>query len=182
MYHQLISEQRSQIFALLQKKTARKEIADIVGISQSTLSREIKRNSTPSGKYIWTKAHDMAMQRRKSTVTNAKLSDELVWRIKEYITKNFPNEPEREALIKLIYPHLNGDNRADSIKKAVSQMGMTCEARKEICEYTGYIRTKLTGHSSGSGRAKHIYHIVISPKKGMDSLTLEYQILEDTEN
>ena len=86
MYHQLISEQRSQIFALLQKKTARKEIADIVGISQSTLSREIKRNSTPSGKYIWTKAHDMAMQRRKSTVTNAKLSDELVWRIKEYIT------------------------------------------------------------------------------------------------
>ena len=88
MYHQLISEQRSQIFALLQKKTARKEIADIVGISQSTLSREIKRNSTPSGKYIWTKAHDMAMQRRKSTVTNAKPSDELVWRIKEYITNN----------------------------------------------------------------------------------------------
>ena len=86
MYHQLISEQRSQIFALLQKKTARKEIADIVGISQSTLSREIKRNSTPSGKYIWTKAHDMAMQRRKNTVTNAELSDELVWRIKEYIT------------------------------------------------------------------------------------------------
>ena len=86
MYHQLISEQRSQIFALLQKKTARKEIADIVGISQSTLSREIKRNSTPSGKYIWMKAHDMVMQRRKRTLTNAKLSDELVWRIKEYIT------------------------------------------------------------------------------------------------
>ena len=28
----------------------------------------------------------MVMQRRKRTVTNAKLSDELVWRIKEYIT------------------------------------------------------------------------------------------------
>ena len=71
MYHQLISEQRSQIFALLQKKIGRKEIAAIVGISQSTLSREIKRNSTSSGKYIWTKAHDMAMQRRKRTVKNA---------------------------------------------------------------------------------------------------------------
>ena len=34
MYHQLILEQRSQIFALLQKKTARKDIADIVGIKQ----------------------------------------------------------------------------------------------------------------------------------------------------
>ena len=85
-YHQLTSEQRSQIFALLQKKTGRKEIAAIVGISQSTLSREIKRNSTPSGKYIWTKVHDMAMQSRKRTVKNTRLSDELVWRIKEYIT------------------------------------------------------------------------------------------------
>ena len=65
-----------------------KKNADIVGISQSTLSREIKRNSTPSGKYIWTEAHDMAMQCRKSMVTNAKLSDELVWRIKEYITND----------------------------------------------------------------------------------------------
>ncbi len=88
MYHQLISEQRSQIFALLQKKIARKEIAAIVGISQATLSREIKRNSTPSGKYIWTKAHDMAMQRRERTGTNSKLSDELVWRIKEYIVND----------------------------------------------------------------------------------------------
>ena len=102
--------------------------------------------------------------------------------IKEYITKIFPNEPEKEALSKLIYAHLDGDNRADSIKKAVSQMGMTCEVGKEICVYSGYIRTKLTRHSSGSGRAKRIYHIVISPKKGIDSLALEYQIVEDTEN
>ena len=88
MYKQLTSEQRSQIFALLQKKTARKEIARIVGTSEATLSRELERNSTPSGKYIWTKAHDMAMQRRKRTVKNARLSDELVWRIKEYITND----------------------------------------------------------------------------------------------
>ena len=70
------------------EKDEGKMIAAIVDISQSTLSREIKRNSTPSGKYIWTKAHDMAMQRRKSTVTNARLSDELVWRIKAYITND----------------------------------------------------------------------------------------------
>ena len=52
MYKQLTSEQRSQIFALLQRKCARKEIARIVGISQSTISRELKRNSPRSGKYI----------------------------------------------------------------------------------------------------------------------------------
>ena len=85
MYKQLTSEQRSQIFALLQRKTARKDIARIVGISQSTLSRELKRNSTPSGKYIWCKAHAKAMERRKRSVHNAALAPELVWRIKQLI-------------------------------------------------------------------------------------------------
>ncbi len=32
----------------------------------------------------------MAMQRRKNTVTNAKLSDELVWRIKELLLSGKP--------------------------------------------------------------------------------------------
>ena len=78
MYKQLTSEQRSQIFALLQRKCPRKEIARIVGISQSTLSRELKRNSTRSGKYIWFKAHAKAMERRKRSARNAALAPELV--------------------------------------------------------------------------------------------------------
>ena len=85
MYKQLTSEQRSQIFALLQRKCPRKEIARIVGISQSTLSRELRRNSTPSGKYIWFKAHAKAVERRKRSTRNAALAPELVWRIKQLI-------------------------------------------------------------------------------------------------
>ena len=85
MYKQLTSEQRSQIFALLQRKCPRKEIARIVGISQSTLSRELKRNSAPSGKYIWFKAHDKAMERRKRSTRNAAFAPEVVWRIKQLI-------------------------------------------------------------------------------------------------
>ena len=85
MYKQLTSEQRSQIFALLQRKCARKEIARIVGISQSTLSRELRRNSTRSGKYIWFKTHDKAMERRRRSTRNAALAPELVWRIKQFI-------------------------------------------------------------------------------------------------
>ena len=79
------SEQRSQVFALLQRKSPRKEIARIVGISQSTLSRELKRNGSPSGKYVWFKAHDKAMERRKRSTSNAALAPELVWRIKQAI-------------------------------------------------------------------------------------------------
>ena len=56
-------------------------------------------------------------------------------KIKEYITKTFPNEPEKEALSKMIYAQLSGDKSADNIRKTVSQMGMTCEVEKEICEY-----------------------------------------------
>lgn len=88
MYHQLTSQQRSQIFALLQRKTPRKEIALIVGCSQSTLCRELKRNSTAKGNYLWDKAHAKAMERRKRTTANKKLDEVLVWRIKQMITDN----------------------------------------------------------------------------------------------
>ena len=53
---------------------------------------------------------------------------------------------------------------------------------KKFASIQDILEQKLTGHSSGSGQAKRIYHIVISPKKGMDSLAIEHQIVEDTEN
>ena len=85
MYHQLTSQQRSQIFALLQRKTPKKEIALIVGCSQSTLCRELQRNSTAKGNYLWEKAHAKALERRKRTTSNKKLDSVLVWRIKQMI-------------------------------------------------------------------------------------------------
>ena len=88
MYRQLTSQQRSQIFALLQRRTPRKEIALIVGCSQSTISRELKRNSTDKGNYLWDKAHAKALERRKRTTSNRKLDSVLVWRIKQLIIDN----------------------------------------------------------------------------------------------
>ena len=64
MYKQLTSEQRSQIFAYLQDGIARKIICDRTGISQSTLSRELKRNSGKHGRYTWRLAQQKAMERR----------------------------------------------------------------------------------------------------------------------
>ena len=101
--------------------------------------------------------------------------------IKEYITKIFPNNPEKEELGKMVSSHLNGDNSPENTQNVVSNMGMTCVAGKEFCEYNGYIRSRVTGGHSGSGRAKHIYRIIVSPKKGLDSLNVEKQIVEDTE-
>lgn len=77
--------QRSQIFALLQTKTPRKVIAEIVGVSQSTISRELKRNSTDKGHYLPDKAHEKALERRARSTSNRALDPILVWRIKEMI-------------------------------------------------------------------------------------------------
>lgn len=87
MYHQLTSQQRSQIFALLQRNTSRKEIALIVGCSQSTLCRELKRNSTAKGNYLWDKAHAKAMAHRKRSTSNKRLDRLLVWRIRQMLVE-----------------------------------------------------------------------------------------------
>ena len=70
MYKQLTSEQRSQIFAYLQEGVARKIICERIGISQSTLCRELKRNCGKHGKYTWQLAHQKAMERRERICGN----------------------------------------------------------------------------------------------------------------
>lgn len=60
MYNHLIREQRYVIYLELQRGTSQEVIAQLIDVSKSTVSREIKRNSTKSGKYVWFKAHDKA--------------------------------------------------------------------------------------------------------------------------
>ncbi|TXJ58358.1 helix-turn-helix domain-containing protein, partial [Prevotella brunnea] len=49
MYKQLTSEQRYTISVLLQKKFSLSFIAEIIGVSVCTVSREINRNSIEKG-------------------------------------------------------------------------------------------------------------------------------------
>ena len=56
MYKQLTSEQRYTIFVLLQRKCTKKEIAHAIGVSNSTITRELRRNSCSRGVYKWDKA------------------------------------------------------------------------------------------------------------------------------
>jgi len=88
MYKQLTSEQRSQIFVLLQKKTSRKEIAELVKISQSTLSRELKCNSTAKGHYLWKQAQEKSEERRRRTTSNSKKDEIIIWEALEYLRRD----------------------------------------------------------------------------------------------
>lgn len=63
-YHHLTSEQRYTIDVLLQQKKSRKEIAQTIGVSQSTLCRELKRNSGQRG-YHYHQAQVKADDRKR---------------------------------------------------------------------------------------------------------------------
>lgn len=122
MYHQLTSQQRSQIFALLQRKTTRKEIALIIGCSESTLSREIRRNSTEKGNYLWDKAHSKAMSRRRRTTANHKKDPALVWEALDLLREEDWSPQQISADMKrrgknisheLIYRHIRADESGE---------------------------------------------------------------------
>ncbi len=122
MYHQLTSQQRSQIFALLQRKTPRKDIALIVGCSQSTLSREIRRNSTEKGNYLWDKAHAKALGRRKRTTSNRSKDPAIIWEALNLLKDEDWSPEQISADMKkrgknisheLIYRHIRADKSGD---------------------------------------------------------------------
>ncbi len=118
-YHQLTSEQRSQIFVLLQKKTPRKDIALLVGCSQSTLSREIRRNSTDKGNYLWDKAQEKADARRKRSTANSAKDPAIVWEALDLLKEEDWSPEQIAADMKsrgknisheLIYRHIRADD------------------------------------------------------------------------
>ena len=63
-YHHLTAEQRYTIDVLLRQKKSRKEICEIINISQSTLCRELKRNSGQRG-YHYQQAQVKATDRQR---------------------------------------------------------------------------------------------------------------------
>ena len=72
----LTTRQRHQIVALLQTGTRRKAIARIVGTSESTISRELKRNSSKRG-YSAHMAQEFAEERKERFRRSRKFTPEM---------------------------------------------------------------------------------------------------------
>ena len=85
MYKHLTREQRYGIYLGKQKGETLEIIARSIGVHKSTVSREVKRNSTPNGRYVWNKAHDMAESRQRHSPGNRGLAETLKWRVTELI-------------------------------------------------------------------------------------------------
>lgn len=63
-YKQLTQEQRYHLYEMKQMKLPQKDMAQIINVSESTISRELKRNAGKRGQYLKS-AHKLALSRRK---------------------------------------------------------------------------------------------------------------------
>lgn len=70
MYKQLIREQRYAIQLGLQEGRTISSIARQIGVSKSTVSREVRRNGNRRGKYYYKPADELASVRRERSVSN----------------------------------------------------------------------------------------------------------------
>jgi len=66
-YHQLTQAQRYQIYALKKTKHSLAEIATVIGVHKSSVSRELKRNQGQRG-YRPQQAHELALGRRLKAI------------------------------------------------------------------------------------------------------------------
>ena len=116
MYKQLTSEQRSQIFAYLQDGIARKVICERLGISQSTLCRELKRNRNKCGKYTWQMAHQIAMTRRERTCTNSKIPGWILHKALKYLREEQWSPKQISGYLKLQGIHISHERIYQAIR------------------------------------------------------------------
>ena len=71
MSNQLIEAQRYEIYLGLKRKWSRTRIAKEIGVSVSTVCREIKRNAKADGSYVWKQAQAKCDSRKHGFVTAA---------------------------------------------------------------------------------------------------------------
>ena len=81
----LTKEQRYVLSALRKKGFNGNTIAEALGVSPSTVSRELRRNSSKRGKYNPAKANEMASERKERFATNRRFTKSIEKKVRYYI-------------------------------------------------------------------------------------------------
>lgn len=118
-YHHVTREQRSQIYVLKAIPTPQNKIAEMIGVSPSSVCRELKRNTGQRG-YRFKQADDMSRKRR-STISKIpkKMNSELIALIEEKLDLDWSPEQisgrlkREECFIshESIYRHIREDKK-----------------------------------------------------------------------
>ena len=117
-YHQLTQEQRYQIYALMKTGQTRTEIAEVIGVHKSTVSRELRRNQGGRG-YRPQQAQQLALERRAKATP--RICAKTWARVEELLRQEWSPEQisgrlKKEQKIGIshewIYQHVLADKRA----------------------------------------------------------------------
>lgn len=89
MSNQLIEAQRYAIYLGLQRKWSKSRIAKEICVAGSTVSRETRRNSKPSGEYVWKHAQQACDSRKHGFKGNHRKDDALWWRVERMLEEGW---------------------------------------------------------------------------------------------
>ena len=87
MYKHLTQEQRYYIYVERQKGSTQKSIAEAIGVNESTVCRELRRNGGKNGSYNFLKAQQKSDARSHRRPGNSAVSDTLKWKARELLTR-----------------------------------------------------------------------------------------------
>ena len=155
MYKHLTREQRYVIYLGLQKHETQKAIAQAIEVSVSTVSREIKRNSTKNGKYVWIQADESAKRRKCRAPGNRAIKPELRWRVEQLI-KDEQWSPKQIAGVlakegirishETIYKFIREDETGELARNCRHKMKYARKARKRKETKATNIRNRVSIH------------------------------------
>lgn len=142
-YKHLAPEQRYQLSALLETKTNKTQIAEIIGVDRSTIYRELKRNTPERGRtaksYIASHAQKKTDKRHREKRKVVVLTDELKLRISglmkhekwspELIAKRLTSDGEYQISHETIYKWIWTAKHSDRAEH---------KAYKTLCKHLRY--------------------------------------------
>ena len=152
-YKQLTYEQRCQIYALKKTNNSQQAIANVIGVTQSAISRELKRNSGNRG-YRFKQAQGLSDERRLRSTKALKMTEPLVLLINKKIKVRWSPEQISGWLdatkgIKLshetIYRHIWSDKRSGGqLYLYLRRKGKTYQSRAKSLAGRGHIINRVS--------------------------------------
>ena len=152
-YSQLTYEQRCQISVLIKRGDSQREIADAIGVSRSTISRELARNTGGKG-YRHKQAQEKADQRRKDAVEPSKMMPEMISLVESKLRLDWSPEQisgwlldDQELLLshETIYLHVWTDKKAGGeLYKHLRRQGKKYDKRRNGKSTRGQIKNRVS--------------------------------------
>jgi IS30 family transposase len=91
-YRHLTLSQRCQISELISRGFIQKDIAEKIGVSKSTLSRELSRNTGDEGYQVWQASYRAALRRHQASSKPKKMTAEVIFDVERCLQKQWSPE------------------------------------------------------------------------------------------